>query len=144
MMKLHVEKLFSQLGNPGRYQKVIFMLLALNYLPVVFNHVIMAFFGSTPKHQCYSESYESMLDSQQVTNGNLSYNSSMTTDPSIIVDKRLKECRAEYLFKSGQNVSVVCGVGETGKFKYYKEPRETTIVTDSCATDPVQFYNDKI
>ncbi|KAK3606533.1 hypothetical protein CHS0354_041492 [Potamilus streckersoni] len=129
-MQIQLENLLSQLGNPGRYQKVIFLLLALNYLPVVFNHVIMAFFGATPKHQCYSESYESMLDSHQMTNGNLSDNSSMTTDQSIIVDKRLKECRAEYLFKSGQNVSVVCGVGGTGKSKYYKEPRETTIVTE--------------
>ncbi|KAK3606532.1 hypothetical protein CHS0354_041491 [Potamilus streckersoni] len=129
-MGLRLEELLSQLGNPGRYQKVIFLLLVLNYHPVVFNHVIMAFFGSTPKHQCYSESYESMLDSQQMTNWNLSDNSSMTTDQSIIVDKRLKECRAEYLFKSGQNVSVVCGGGGTGKPKYFKEPRETTIVTE--------------
>ncbi|KAL3856232.1 hypothetical protein ACJMK2_011009 [Sinanodonta woodiana] len=129
-MKLQLEELLSKLGNPGKYQKVMFLLLALNYLPVVFNHVIMAFFGSAPKHQCYSDSYESILVSQQMTSGNLTDNSSITTNQSFIVDKRLKECRAEYIFQSGQNVSVVCGVGGAGKSRYYKEPRETTIVTE--------------
>ncbi|KAL3856230.1 hypothetical protein ACJMK2_011007, partial [Sinanodonta woodiana] len=129
-MKLQLDELLSQLGNPGKYQKVIFMLIALNYLPVVFSHVIMAFIGSTPKHQCYSKSFESKQDSQQMTSGNLIDNSSMTANQSFIVDKRLNKCRAEYFFQSEQNVSVVCGVGGAGKINYNKEPRETTIVTE--------------
>lgn len=57
IMKVKLEELLSQLGNPGRYQVFIFLLLCLNYFPLVFNHVIMAFFGSRPKHQCYSRAY---------------------------------------------------------------------------------------
>ncbi|XP_040579995.1 solute carrier family 22 member 7 isoform X2 [Lepeophtheirus salmonis] len=40
------------LGNPGRYQIVVLILLATNYIPVAVNHLLMAFYAVSTQHHC--------------------------------------------------------------------------------------------
>lgn len=47
------QDLFIQkLGNPGRYQIVVMLLLSTNYIPVVINHILMAFYSASAPHTC--------------------------------------------------------------------------------------------
>ena len=47
-----VEGLVRALGDPGRYQMLVMVLLCFNYVPVSVNHLLMAFHGFTPEHNC--------------------------------------------------------------------------------------------
>ena len=47
-----VEGLVRALGDPGRYQLLVMVLLCFNYVPVSVNHLLMAFHGFTPEHNC--------------------------------------------------------------------------------------------
>ena len=48
----NLDRLIATLSTKNRYQICLLVLLGLNYVPLVFNHVIMAFFKSTPPHVC--------------------------------------------------------------------------------------------
>ena len=50
--KVIVSDAIAQLGKPGRYTVVVFILLCFNYFPVGFNHLLMAVYGATPPHRC--------------------------------------------------------------------------------------------
>ena len=39
-----VDRFLSHLGDPGRYQVIIMILMAANCIPVVVNHLLMAFY----------------------------------------------------------------------------------------------------
>lgn len=52
MKRSNMDELISVLGKGNRFQVFVLILLAVNYIPLVFNHVIMAFYGSTPVHKC--------------------------------------------------------------------------------------------
>lgn len=108
---MNLESLFVKIGEPGRYQVLIFILLLTNYFPVVFNHVIMAFYGSRPPHKCYSKFYE--------------------TENASVVYSKSEKCEAAYTLSSGLNVSVKCGGDDSDwKIQFEKGERETTIVTE--------------
>ena len=47
-----VEGLVRALGDPGRYQVLVMVLLCFNYVPVSVNHLLMAFHGFAPDHNC--------------------------------------------------------------------------------------------
>ena len=50
-----VDRFLSHLGDPGRYQVIIMILMAANCIPVVVNHLLMAFyvpFKHTSNHNC--------------------------------------------------------------------------------------------
>lgn len=47
-----VDRFLSHLGNPGRYQVIIMLLLAANCIPVVVNHLLMAFYAVETPHNC--------------------------------------------------------------------------------------------
>ncbi|KAF0288151.1 Organic cation transporter-like protein [Amphibalanus amphitrite] len=47
-----VEGLVRALGDPGRYQVLVMVLLCFNYVPVSVNHLLMAFHGFAPEHNC--------------------------------------------------------------------------------------------
>ena len=50
-----VDWFLSHLGDPGRYQVIIMILMAANCIPVVVNHLLMAFyvpFKHTSNHNC--------------------------------------------------------------------------------------------
>ncbi len=47
-----VDSFLSNLGDPGRFQVVIMFLLATNCIPVVVNHLLMAFYTVKTPHHC--------------------------------------------------------------------------------------------
>ena len=50
-----VDRFLSHLGDPGRYQVIIMILMAANCIPVVVNHLLMAFyvpFKHNSNHNC--------------------------------------------------------------------------------------------
>ena len=42
---MDVERIYAELGSPGRYQVCVYFLLGLNIFPVIMNHLVMAFYG---------------------------------------------------------------------------------------------------
>ncbi|OWF41581.1 organic cation transporter protein-like [Mizuhopecten yessoensis] len=127
-MKIPMELLMSQLGNPGRYQVCVFLLLAFNYIPVTFNHLVMAFFGSTPVYFCTSPDLQpppapsglfSLVTTHAYRAGNLT-----------IVGVDFGKCASTYHLQNGGNMSVGCAAKEASKWTYVKEQQESTIVTE--------------
>ena len=49
---LPIDDIYRQLGNPGRYHVMIYILLCLNYFPIVLKHLNMAIFGAKTPHRC--------------------------------------------------------------------------------------------
>ena len=47
-----MDRFLSHLGNPGRYQIIIMVLLAANCIPVVVNHLLMTFYAVKTPHNC--------------------------------------------------------------------------------------------
>lgn len=47
-----VEAFLAHLGDPGRFQIVVMILLATNCIPVVVNHLLMAFYAVQTPHNC--------------------------------------------------------------------------------------------
>ena len=47
-----VDRFLSHLGDPGRYQIIIMVLLAANCIPVVVNHLLMAFYAVKTPFNC--------------------------------------------------------------------------------------------
>ena len=116
---MNLEKLFAEIGTPGRFQTRVFILLCFNYFPVVFNHVRMAFYGSRPPYKCHSEFYD-ILNTKD-DNANQSKNDG-------VLYSQHEKCEAIYILYSGQNMSVSCN-GER-KIVYKKDERDTSIVTE--------------
>ncbi|KAK2147496.1 hypothetical protein LSH36_550g03036 [Paralvinella palmiformis] len=52
MGRTEIDKLLAVLGNPGRYSRILFPLLCLNYIQVAFNHLAMSIYAATPPHVC--------------------------------------------------------------------------------------------
>lgn len=109
--RVPLDELLPKMGNPGKFQVIAFLLLNFNYFSVVFNHVCMAFYGSTPKHQCEDRVIEA---------GN-------TTILSVTYGK----CSSSYSLGNGQNTTISCHGNPDGKWTFtpYSD-RETTIITE--------------
>ncbi|XP_069136162.1 solute carrier family 22 member 13-like [Argopecten irradians] len=106
-----LDKLLPRLGHPGKFQVITFLLLAFNYFSVCFNHLCMAFYGSTPKHQC---------EDIAIVNGN-------TTVLGVTHGK----CTTSYILADGQNTTITCKADPNGMWSYtpYSD-RETTIIME--------------
>lgn len=63
-MKIAMDELVMTLGNPGKCQMFLYVLLGLNYFPVVTNHLLMAVLGSKIPFHCD----EDMSNGHSVTN----------------------------------------------------------------------------
>lgn len=122
-MKINLEDLLSKLGTPGRYQILIFLLLALNYFPLVFNHVIMAFYGAAPLHKCYptdlvgtsvSNSIEDFGKQVFVNNGTGEFES----------------CKTKYFTESNISKIVSCPDDGDSVVVFKKSQKLSTIVTE--------------
>ena len=118
-MHIKLEELLSQLGNPGKFQIFVFLLLCLNYFPLVFNHVIMAFYGARFGHQCHSVNYYTNIDSQN--------SSSVLED---VVTSSIGKCESSYTLASGRNISTVCPDDEGSIVVFDTRPGESNIVTE--------------
>lgn len=115
-MKLQLDTLLETLGKPGKYQLGIFFLLACNYFPLVFNIVIMGFFGYSPKHSCVSDMYEQSGRNESAGNGSLA--------------PRLGACSSTYFLSGGINKTVTCANDPNSHWEFYTEEREATIVSE--------------
>ncbi|XP_033747268.1 solute carrier family 22 member 3-like [Pecten maximus] len=106
-----LDELLPRLGHPGKFQTITFLLLALNYFTVCFNHVCMAFYGSTPKHQCQDRAIEA---------GN-----------TTILGVTYGKCTTSYILGNGQNTTITCKTDPNGMWSFtpYTD-RETTIITE--------------
>jgi hypothetical protein len=49
---ISIDKFLAKLGNPGRFQIIVMLLLASNTIPVVLNHLLMAFYAVNTPHHC--------------------------------------------------------------------------------------------
>ncbi|KAJ8312215.1 hypothetical protein KUTeg_009588 [Tegillarca granosa] len=133
-MRLKLDSLLAELGSPGRYQICLFLLLALNYFPVVFNLIIMAFFGSMPPHTCINNRYENP-DQVKVWSKNL--NRSTSKQYSAVFGRNVSisgatygKCMSVYHFDNGENETFNCQQQESADWRFKTGPRETTIVTE--------------
>lgn len=115
-MKFQLDTLLETLGKPGKYQLGIFFLLACNYFPLVFNIVIMGFFGYSPKHSCVSDIYGQSGRNGSAVNGSLA--------------PRLDACSSTYFLSSGINKTVTCANDPNSHWEFYTEEREATIVSE--------------
>ncbi|XP_060062849.1 solute carrier family 22 member 3-like [Ylistrum balloti] len=106
-----LDELLPRLGHPGKFQTVTFLLLALNYFSVCFNHVCMAFYGSTPTHQCQDNVIE--------------------TGNTTILGVTYGKCKTSYILGNGQNTTITCKSNPNGMWAYtpYTD-RETTITME--------------
>ena len=121
-MHLKLEELLSQLGNPGRFQIFIFILLCLNYFPLVFNHVIMAFFGARVGHLCHSAAYYKNTDGQQGANE--------TAAVEEVLSFSVEKCDASYSLASGRNISLTCPDSDDSVIVFTNGAGEANIVTE--------------
>lgn len=115
-MKFQLDTLLETLGKPGKYQLGIFFLLACNYFPLVFNIVIMGFFGYSPKHSCVSDIYGQSGRNGSAVNGSLA--------------PRLDACSSTYFLSGGINKTVTCANDPNSHWEFYTEEREATIVSE--------------
>ncbi|KAL8562536.1 hypothetical protein ACOMHN_045801 [Nucella lapillus] len=109
-----LDRLIADLSSRNRYQICLLILLGLNYLPLVFNHVIMAFYKYTPPHQCRVASH--------VPSSNLSRYNNVT----VLVEYP-GQCRSQLYLDTGENVSVVC---QPGQWQYTPVHGEHSIVSE--------------
>ncbi|KAL4223163.1 hypothetical protein ACF0H5_016635 [Mactra antiquata] len=122
-MRVNLDEVLAQLGNPGRYQIFVFLLLCLNYFPLVFNHVIMAFFGSRPKYECHSKAY--MNGSYSVTG--TSYTGAAQ---NLSFTSHIESCSANYMIGDSENETVTCPDSTDGVVIFDIGQDEATIVTE--------------
>lgn len=115
-MKFQLDTLLETLGKPGKYQLGIFFLLACNYFPLVFNIVIMGFFGYSPKHSCVSDIYGKSGRNGSIVNGSLA--------PSF------GACSSTYYLSKGVNKTVNCVDDPNSHWEFHTDEREATIVTE--------------
>ena len=67
MKKSLLDQLVSELNTGKKFQVFILILLGFNYLPLVFNHVVMAFYKGVPDFHCEGQnSYRLHNDSLTV------------------------------------------------------------------------------
>ncbi|XP_067685225.1 organic cation transporter protein-like [Haliotis asinina] len=112
-LSLKMDELIGKLGSPGCYQVIIFILLCLNYSPLVFNHVIMAFFGARTPHSC-----DPLRGSNVYTHADQNF---------TVVGRTTGQCRTTIFLDNSDNITLTCGAGD---WTYVTEDRETNIVTE--------------
>ena len=132
-MHIKLEELLSQLGNPGKFQIFVFLLLCLNYFPLVFNHVIMAFFGARFGHQCHSAAYYRSIENS----ANSKWEQNGSNVPEEVQTFSLRKCEASYTLMSGRNISTVCPDDEDSIVVFTKRPSEANIVTEVIIPYPI-------
>lgn len=132
-MKLQLDTLIETLGKPGKYQLGLFLLLACNYFPIVFNIVIMAFFGFTPEHSCVSNTHSSISGT----------NNSVMSSVNSSGKAEVGACDSTYYLTGGVNKTVTCSNDPDSHYEYKTEELKATIVSevslDMCST----FFFDK-
>ena len=125
-MKIKLETLLLELGSPGKYQICIFLLLAFNYFPVVFNHIVMAFIGSPPQHECYDSGMEDSLTHLS----NISLESNVSGQKQMFDRAVYGKCMSTYYLDDYSNTSeqINCDSSAHGRWRF--SGSESTIVSE--------------
>ncbi|XP_046545766.1 solute carrier family 22 member 6-A-like [Haliotis rubra] len=112
-LSVKMDELIGELGKTGRFQILVFILLCFNYCPLVFNHVIMAFFGARITHTCHAV-------------GNISFFFHNSINKTVI-GQEYGECDTRLFLEDGVNLTLDC---KPGQWTYDTDGRETTIGTE--------------
>ncbi|XP_046357284.2 solute carrier family 22 member 6-A-like [Haliotis rufescens] len=112
-LSIKMDELIDEMGKTGRFQILVFILLCFNYCPLVFNHVIMAFFGARITHTCHAV-------------GNISVYIHNSTNKTVI-GQESGQCDTKLFLDDGVNLTFSC---KPGQWTYDTDGRETTIGTE--------------
>ncbi|GFN82494.1 transmembrane protein 120a-like [Plakobranchus ocellatus] len=111
----NLENLILSLGGKGKFQLTIQFLVAFVYTPLVFNHVIMAFHGSSIPHEC--------MAAADMETG---FNSTALTGQIYVMNVTHSECSSAVYYSNGQNKIIECTAGQ---WKYFPKYVEKNIVS---------------
>ncbi|XP_076473032.1 organic cation transporter protein-like [Babylonia areolata] len=126
-----MDDLIRHLGHPGRFQILVFVLVALNYFPVVFHHVCMAFYGYTPPFECHPGRAfpPDVISEREGTGFASSYQVKDANSTAVIKNAQLivRSCDVVMTSDKGANRSEQCKAGE---FRYMLPEGEKTVVLE--------------
>ncbi|KAK3775878.1 hypothetical protein RRG08_011442 [Elysia crispata] len=112
------EKLISALGGRGRFQNTVHLLAGFGgYVPLCFNHVIMAFHGSSIPHKC--------MAGDDINIGSNSTYSSPKVQPQV-TNVSHSQCFTTVTYSDGQEKVIEC---TSGQWEYFPQYGERNIVT---------------
>ncbi|RUS84929.1 hypothetical protein EGW08_007291, partial [Elysia chlorotica] len=110
------EKLISTLGGRGRFQNTIHLLAGFGgYVPLCFNHVIMAFHGSKIPHTCRAGA-----------DIEIGSNSSSSSGQAYVTNVTHGQCLTTVAYSDGQEKVLACSAGQ---WEYSPHYGETNIVS---------------
>lgn len=114
------EKLISALGGRGRFQTTVHLLSGFGgYVPLCFNHVIMAFHGSAIPHKCTAGA-----DIETVSNTTLG---NMSSVHPHVTNVSHSQCSSTLTYSDGQEKVIEC---TSGQWDYFPEYGERNIVSE--------------
>ena len=112
MSDQNVDNLMKAIGNPGRFQVLIFALISINFMIMFPTHLTMIFYAAKTEHHC------SVARGQNLTD----------VIPIVIRDNE-RQWDGCNLYKNGNKTHTIpCDNGWT----YYMEERERTIISEVC------------
>ena len=123
-----------------------FVLLALNYFPVVLHHVCMAFYGYSPPYECrphrftpvryaHPQKASSAMTSYSLIDVNATLGAAVWSGGDDVIFRR---CDAVVTSESGANESARC---EPGEFHYGVPDEERTVVMEvNLAASPARAH----
>ncbi|KAK7087407.1 organic cation transporter protein-like [Littorina saxatilis] len=109
-----LDRLVAMLSVHKRYQICLLILLGFNYLPLVFNHVVMAFFKGLPPYTCQVASPPDSANVSRYLN-------------ETVFEERGDKCTTKLYLETGENITVKC---RPGQFQYNPSRGEKTIVSE--------------
>ncbi|XP_005103413.2 organic cation transporter protein [Aplysia californica] len=116
-----LETLLSSLGERGRYQMSMLILLSCTYILLVFNHVVMAFHGMGVPHSCVPGN----LSVTEEVNATFTLTGAQGYSQLLSIESH--KCSSVEHFSDGHNLTTFC---EAGQFVYHPKNAEKTIVSD--------------
>ena len=112
MSDQNVDNLMKAIGNPGKYQVLIFALTSINFMIMLSTHFTMIFFAAKTKHHCSVATGQNISDIIPIIMSN--------------GERQLDGCN---LYKNGNKTQTIpCNNGWT----YWMEEREQTIISEVC------------
>ncbi|RUS80894.1 hypothetical protein EGW08_011365 [Elysia chlorotica] len=119
----NAENLILSLGGKGRFQLTILFLAAFTYVPLVLNHVIMAFHGSPIPHKCMVGS-GSVIDTNLTSLAGPRYLTSGTE--AYVTNLTHSECSTTVGYSDGQQKIIKC---KSDQWKYTPKHVHRNIVS---------------
>ena len=112
MSDQNVDKLIVATGDPGKFQVMIYMLIGINFMIMLSNHLTMIFYAAKTEHHC------------TVGNGQ-----NISDVIPILLRNNKRQWDGCKLFKNGSaKQTIPCNNGWT----YYMDDGERTIISEVC------------